>query len=86
MLKSWQPENISNLLEGRDTYLTALHILNTFKKSPVTPTWPPVRGKHRSTEHCIWDDLVGIVLDTAKENGRPWSTLRREKSCEIPSW
>lgn len=67
MLKSWQPENISNLLEGQDTYLTASHILNTFKKSPVTPTRPQVRGKHSRTEHHIWDHLVGIVLDTAKK-------------------
>lgn len=85
MLNSWQPENMSNLVEGHGAYLTASLILNTFQELVVSPTRPGVRQKYCDAEDNIRGSLVRIILSNmAKENGRPWSAPRTEKGWETP--
>lgn len=85
MLKSWQPENMSNLVEGHSAYLTASLILNIFQALVVSPTRPRVRQKYCDDKDNIRSSLVRIILlNMAKENSRPWSAPRTEKGWEIP--
>lgn len=62
MLKSWQPENRSNSVEGHGANLTASLILNVFQELVVSPTRPRVRQKYCDAEDNIKGSLVRTIL------------------------
>lgn len=62
MLKSWQPESMSNLVEGHSANLTASLILNIFQELVVSPTRPGVRQKYCDAEDNIKGSLVRTIL------------------------
>lgn len=62
MLKSWQPENMSNLVERHSANLTAPLILNIYQDLVVSPTRPGVRQKYHDAEDNIRGSWVRIIL------------------------